>query len=61
MCYVREYTLVLFGDCPKIDANRDALGEGVVVSAFWVGVGGECLLGDGGKPVLRFRCIGSLA
>jgi len=23
-----------------------ALGEGVVVSAFWVGLGGECLLGD---------------
>ena len=42
----------------------DALGEGVVVSAFWVGVGRECLLGDvvsefcdTDKSALLHRCF----
>ena len=42
----------------------DALGEGVVVSAVWVGVGGESLLGDvvgkfcdTDKSALSHRCI----
>jgi len=46
------------------DDAGDALGEGVVVSALGVGVGGESLLGDVvsefcdlGKSALSHRCI----
>ena len=46
------------------DDAGDALGEGVVVSALGVGVGGECLLGDvvgkycdADKSALSYWCI----